>query len=192
MTLMPVSSNTFEPTEWFEHHTIRGAWYGYTEDFRKYPNITFLFDPFEASTHVMTGWRMNFKQKTRESRMYLHFHNKKNFGFRIRLPKKEYKSIESIFLALQSSNKYDIYLSDKAVTNVVERHIYVTKEVVKTPSFEEVMAAERNRIFTEIGDYRGSTKELPDNVIDFSEYLREPTPVVSTENFAEELVKKLG
>lgn len=143
---------------------------------------------------------MEIKQKTSKSRLYIHVHNKKNFGFRVRLPGKVYSSIEQIFDALAEASRQglSVQLSQMSVTNVVEVpykvKVEVTKlvEVPQENSFETAMQRERERILTEIGDYRGTPVVLPDNVIDFSEYLQEPKPVVPTEQAYQELLKKMA
>lgn len=176
-------------------------WNGYTEKFDKYIPIVFNIDPFVADTRQMqeAGWRMSVKQKTYESRMYLNFTNKKNFGFRVRLPPKVYRSFTDIFVAL------DHYVSDVEFSQVSELNIrvvktieYMDREVIKNviinrvSSFEEVMQNERERIMNVIGDYRGEVVELPDNVIDLSEYLKEPKKIESSEVFFNELLQKIG
>jgi hypothetical protein len=188
-----------EPAEWLER--TRGGMYGYTEKFQDYPNIQLIISPMEFYTHDLVGWRLNIKQKTSASRLYLHFHNKNNFGFRIRLPAKYYYGIDAIFIALARSCKLEgnaltpafvLSSSEMSVTNVIEKVVVVEEKVVKKQSFEEAMASERERIFKEIGDYRGKRIQLPDNVIDFSEYLREREEIEPSNEVFEDLMKSLG
>ena len=129
--------------------------------------------------------------------MYLHFHNKKNFGFRIRLPAKSYRSFSDIFVALDHYVS-EVKFSQMGILNCCSVPTYINREVVKyvnvpsEVSFEDAMKNERKRIMSEIGDYRGEQIELPDNVLNISEYLKEPKKIEPSEVFFNELLQKIG
>ena len=148
------------------------------------------FSPVYIWTHYLQddNWRMNFSQRRPESKLYLHFHNKKNFGFRIRIPFFNHsKTIKEIFDRLYNINNFSFSSSEIARTIVNEKIIYV-----KENSFEESMNIEKNRILNAIGDYRGTKVNLPDNVADFTEYLKEPIRIVPTENLIDSLLTSVG
>lgn len=187
-----------EPKEFFERNYRQGL-YGYTEKFKSYKNILIDFSPFNAWTHSFEGlgWRMEFRQKTTRSRMYLHFKNNQGFGFRIRIPAKFFSSINEIFYTLYDNGTM-IYSSENAVLTMrKEIHYTPIKEkqyvyVKEQQTFEEALKFEHERIMNEIGDYRGIRKELPDNVINFSDYLKDPIEVTSYEENIQNLLTSLG
>lgn len=195
---MVLNAKTSEPTEWLEIRPYRKSWYGYTEDFKKYKNIPFNLSPALFNTHDMIGWRMYFSQKYSKSRMYLHFSNKKNFGFRVRLRKKTYMGIADIFETCYTDVIDDVNIfssEDSVVYNHETKNNWHIKPMPVNNSIitmESVLKQERERILTSIGDYRGSKIEYPDNVIDFSEYLKEPVPLEPTEIVMEKLLSSLG
>lgn len=176
---------------------------GVVEDFKKFDNILFNYNPAVFETHRMYNWRMEFRQRRAGARMYLHFHNKRNFGFRIRLPKGEY-TLKSIFETLSELVwEIDPTLSEVGFSAVLEKSsIRIEKEFVPVEhtvtqqfipiSFEESMKNEQKRIHGVIGDYRGTSRELPDNVIDFTEYLKEPVDILPTDQIYEDIARKLA
>ena len=147
----------------------RNKTYGKLYDFKSYNPVEFNIPPVRFSTHDMNDWVMEFRQKYKLSRMFLHFHNQKNFGFRIRLPAKVYSSINDIINAIP---KIVVFESSFQSFKTIIEH-----------DFESVLKSEQKRIVEELGDYRGSERQLPDNVVDFSDYLKEPLPIKTTEQF---------
>lgn len=195
-----------DPLEFIERNGYHYGIRGFTDKFELYPNIHFSIPPLEFETHRLAGynWRMHFKQKTSSSRMYVHFHNKINFGFRIRLPAKKYYGINDIFSSLGTKvinhntfEPYHILSSENAVTNVIEQKVYITKEVpsyAEPISFEESLVAEQERIKSVIGDYRGTESTPPEfdytNVINMEDYLKNPEEI--PEDQIEKLMVSLG
>lgn len=140
---------------------------GVVNNFKSYPCVTFHIPPLKFTTHELDGWKMKFRQKTVQSRMYVHFYNNKGFGFRVRLPAKGYRSIDDIMNALHGNLDYSE--SEDGLLTVSYKEL----------TFEDVLKREQERIQKEIGDW-AIVKEPPknDNVIDFSRYLKEPKGVV--------------
>lgn len=193
---MKFSSSALKPLEWTTdddggHKNKR--WDGYTELFENYQCVTFNFPPITIKTHDLKGWRMYFRQKNSKSRLYLHFNNKKNFGFRTRLPARQYVSIADMFYYMYDT-EWNITSSENSVTNVVQKYVNTTEtKIVKVnTTLEEALAVENQRILSEIGDYRGKKVIVPDNVIDFSAYMKEPKPIESSEVIFERLLENLA
>lgn len=155
------SDNSFEVYRYKTQGIIR--------NFKPYPCVTFHIPPMKFTSHEMDGWVMDFRQKTIHSRMYLHFYNGKGFGFRLRLPAKGYRSIDDIMNAISG----DIVYKESQKAYAVVNHI-----PVKEMTFEDALKKEQERIHAEIGDYPIDVKNVTDNVIDFSNYLKEPKEVV--------------
>lgn len=170
-------------------------WSGFTEDFKKYHNVELSFPPVKIKTHDMQacGWRMSFRQKTRHSRLYLHFNNQKNFGFRVRLPASNYIAIDDFFWNLHAvdfDNKsaYAMESSQMAVTNV--RNVVIS--VKEHMTIEESLQKEQERIKSALDGYRGEVRTLPDNVVDIDDYLKEPRSYVPSEVTLDSLVRALA
>lgn len=196
--------------DWIEREKHHGGIRGFTEEFCRYVNFQFSIPPALFRTHEMKGWRMEFKQKTSHSRMYVHFHNKMNFGFRLRLAPKVYNNIHDIFdnMGQRRINEYTLepYMfisSEKAITNLapatktVKKVVYKDHYVIRESetSFESAMENERNRILDVIGDYRGvkNNNEFDySNVIQLDEYLKDTAEIQSTEEVYGDLLQSLG
>lgn len=198
------------PLEFIERCNIRGGIRGYTDRLDKYPNVIFQISPLTIQTTLLSNWRLEFKQKTSQSRMYLHFHNKKNFGFRVQLNRQKYEDILDIFFSLGTpgtnpitfephlvfTSEHSVFIKAPEVSKpkVVHKTVYVDRPVPTEISFEEFHQKERERIFASIGDFRGvkNSKEIDySNVIDFEEYLKEIQDIQPSDNL-ETLIKSLG
>lgn len=184
-----IDPNTFTTASW--HRESEGMEYernhlsglsGWVNNFKPYPLIWFDFMPFTFNTHQLDGWEMRFKQKTTKSRMYLHFYNKRGFGFRLRLPAKLYYDINDVFNSIPRN--INPRSSESSVVNV--------RNGKEPMSFEEAAAAERQAILERIGDYRGEKVDLPDNVVDFLDYLKEPKPIKTTDEMVEDIARQIG
>lgn len=193
-------------SEFLERDTVRHGMRGFTEEFWRYDNWFFEVSPLTIELHKLKGWRMDFKQNTSISRMRVHFHNKKNFGFRLVLKAKKYEGINDIFDSLgdrvinpNTLEQVRIYSSDLATTHiapkqspkVVEKIVYVDRP----SSFEDALSAERNRILETIGDYRGvkSVDEFDySNVINIDDYLKNTVEIQPSEEVFDGLMKSLG
>lgn len=182
-----------QPIEYFGPNSRWRAWYGYTEDFQKYPNIQFNFPPISFHIHQLNGWRLEINQKTSGLRCYVHLHNKKNFGFRVRLPAKKYNSVDEIISSM-SLGSATFKESENSFTNVVEKEVLV-RDIVKEMSFEQFHINEREQILNRIGDYRGGQNndiDFSENIINISDYLKEPKQIEPTEQVIEQLFRAIG
>lgn len=173
---------------------------GIVTDLRKFENIFFDFPPCYFNTHSMYNWVMMFKQKRIMSSMYLHFNNKKDFGFRVVLPQERYPTVKSIFEKLDMIKDVKMLSSDMSTAKVIKDTHYVYSDAIKETvkyiptknDMETALKTEQVRIKNILGDYRGSKTEYPDNVIDFSEYLHTPKEIQSTDEMYVDLIKQLG